>query len=331
VQDTSTWLAEARRVLDEEAAAITDVASRLDEASLTTAVSLIVNCTGRICVTGMGKSGAIGRKLASTLASTGSPAFFLHPAEALHGDLGMITDADVVVAFSYSGETDELLAILPAIDRLGVPIVSFTGRPQSTLGTTGAVVLNCAVEREACILNLAPTTSTTVMLALSDALAITVMHARQFTADQYASRHPAGSLGRRLLLRVVDVMRTGDALAVVPETTLLRETLFAITKANAGAAIVVDSSGKVSGFVTDGDVRRHLLDSADCLMRPVTETMNPNPGLIPNSILAVEGLEMLGSFHPIPGARAGEAPVVDEDGKPVGMLMLKDLVKAGIV
>jgi arabinose-5-phosphate isomerase len=331
VQDTTHWFAEAQRVLDEEASAIRIAADRLDEATIAAAVSLIVSCTGRVVVTGMGKSGAVGRKFASTLASTGTPALFLHPAEGVHGDLGMIADDDVVISFSYSGETDELLAILPAIDRIGVPIISFTGKKYSTLGKSAKVVIDCYVDKEACLLNLAPTTSTTVMLALSDALAIAVMDARRFTAEQYASRHPAGSLGRRLLLRVVDVMRKGDAVAIVPATTLLRDTLFAITKAHAGAAIVVDEAGLVSGFVTDGDVRRHLLDSVDCLARPVSETMNPKPGVIPDNVLAVDGLDLLASFHPDPGARAGEAPVVDADGKPVGMLMLKDLVKAGIV
>jgi arabinose-5-phosphate isomerase len=331
VSPCKTPLEEARRVLLDEAEAVRVAARRLDGCAIADAVELLIGCSGRVVVTGMGKSGAVGRKFASTLSSTGTPALFLHPAEGVHGDLGVIGDDDVVAAFSYSGETDELLAILPAIDRLGVPVIAFTGKPDSTLGRAARAVLDVSVEREACLLNLAPTTSTTVMLAISDALAIAVMSERRFTADQYAARHPAGSLGRRLLLRVVDVMRTGDAVAIVAADTLLRDTLFSITHAHAGAAIVVDGDGKVTGLITDGDVRRRLLDGVGCLDRPVSEAMNPIPGLIPDNVLAVEGLEMLSKFHPIPGARAGEAPVVDVHGRPVGMLMLKDLVKAGIV
>lgn len=331
MESNSISLTEARRVLGEEADAIRAASERLQADVVGAAVKLLLDCPGRVVVTGMGKSGAIGRKFASTLASTGTPALFLHPAEGVHGDLGMLADDDVVVAFSYSGETDELLAILPAIGRLGAPIIAFTGKPHSTLGEAARVVLDVAVDREACLLGLAPTTSTTLMLALSDAIAVAVMGARRFTADQYAARHPAGALGRRLLLRVADVMRTGDAVAIVPRDMLLRDTLFSITRAHAGAAIVVDGDGRVAGLVTDGDVRRSLLDSVDCLQRPVSETMNVHPGVIPDTILAVEGLELLERFHPIPGAKAGEAPVVDALGRPVGMLMLKDLVKAGIV
>ena len=331
MQQAEDWISETKRVLVEEAMAITAAADRLDGAAVAKAVPLIVNCTGRVVVTGMGKSGIVGRKFASTLASTGSPALFLHPAEGVHGDLGMITSDDVLVALSYSGETDELLAILPAITRLGVPVIGIMGRPASTLGRAATVIFDVAVDKEACALNLAPTTSTTLMLALSDALAIAVMGARRFTRDDYAERHPAGSLGRRLLLRVADVMRCGDSVAIVDEATLLRDVLFSITKAHAGAAIVVDNAGRVSGLVTDGDVRRNLVESVTCLERPVADNMNRKPGLVPDNILAVDGLALLESFHPLPGERAGEAPVVDPDGRPVGMLMLKDLVKTGIV
>lgn len=324
-------VAEARRVLLEEAQALTLAHERLDDSAFASAIDLLVNCTGRAVVSGMGKSGAVGRKFAGTLASTGTPALFLHPAEAVHGDLGVVAYGDVLLAFSYSGETDELLAILPAVVRIGVPIISFTGKPESTLGRASRAVLNVSVDKEACYLNLAPTTSTTVMLAVSDALAVAVMAARDFTAADYAERHPSGSLGRRLLLRVGDVMRTGDSVAVVAESRPLQEALFAITRAHAGAAIVVDGDGKVCGLVTDGDIRRHILDSVDYLHRPVRDTMTAHAGVASPDILAVEGLKLLESFHPEPGARAGEAPVVDADGRPIGMLMLKDLVKAGIV
>ena len=243
----------------------------------------------------------------------------------------MIAADDVVAAFSYSGETEELLAILPAIGRLKVPIIAFTGRPKSTLGQASRVTLNVYIQKEACILSLAPTTSTTVMLALSDAIAVAVMSARSFTSEDYAERHPSGALGRRLLLRVQDIMRTGDAAAVVSEQTSLKDTLFAITRAHAGAAVVVDRSGRAVGLITDGDARRRLLDSLEYWEKPVSATMNRKFGTVPADIPAYETLKLLESYHPDPGTRVGEAPVVDADGKPVGMLMLKDLVKAGIV
>ena len=325
------WLAEAYRVLDEEAAAIQYLRTRLDGSELECAVKLLLECTGRVVVTGMGKSGAVGRKFASTLSSTGTPSLFLHPADGVHGDLGVIAPNDVIAAFSYSGETEELLAILPAFTRLGVPIIAFTGRAGSTLARAARATLNVSVEKEACILSLAPTTSTTVMLALSDAVAVAVMSARSFTPEAFAELHPAGALGRRLLLRVEDVMRTGDATAVVTEAASLRDALFAITSAHAGAAVVVDRGGRAIGLVTDGDVRRHLLEDLSYWDRPITETMNKKFGKAPADIPAYETLKLLESFHPDPGTRVGEAPVVDAEGRPIGMLMLKDLVKAGIV
>jgi arabinose-5-phosphate isomerase len=325
------WLSEAFRVLDEEATAIVALGRRIRSSDIVCAVKLLLNCTGRVVVTGMGKSGAVGRKFASTLASTGTPALFLHPADGVHGDLGMIASDDVIAALSYSGETEELLAILPALSRLKVPIIAFTAHELSSLGKASRVTLDVHVDKEACILSLAPTTSTTVMLALSDAIAVAVMSARSFTSDEYAERHPGGSLGRRLLLRVSDVMRTGEAAAVVTEETSLRDTLFAITSAHAGAAVVVDTDGKAIGLITDGDARRRLLDNLDYWERPVRETMNRKFGTVPEDIPAYETLRLLESYHPDAGTRVGEAPVVDGDGRPVGMLMLKDLVKAGIV
>ena len=243
----------------------------------------------------------------------------------------MLQPGDVVLAFSYSGETDELLAILPTILQLGTPLIALTGSEQSTLGRAATVVLDVSVEREACLLNLAPTTSTTAMIAMGDALAVSVMGARDFTPDDYARLHPAGSLGRRLTLRVADVMRTGDAVAIVPHTCTVLEAMFAITKAHAGAAIVTDEGGRVTGLMTDGDVRRHLLDDPGLLARPAGEAMTVNPGVVTPEMLATAGLHRLDDFHPLPGNKAGEAPVVDPNGRPIGMLMLKDLVKAGIV
>lgn len=329
--DEMTWLAEGRRVLSEAAAALDALAGRLEAAPWAHAVRLLLDAQGRVVVTGMGKSGAVGRKLAGTLASTGTPALFLHPAEAMHGDLGMLQGRDVMIALSYSGETDEILAILPAVTRLAVPLIALTGRADSALGRLATVVLDVSVEREACPLNLAPTTSTTAMIALGDALAVSVMGARGFKAGDYALLHPAGALGRRLTLRVRDIMRVGDALAVVPAQATLRDTVFAITQAHAGAAVVTDDAGRVCGLITDGDIRRHLLDGHDLLTRPSRDVMNPRPGTLGPDLLAADARARLEAFHPLPGNLVGEAPVVDAEGRPLGMLMLKDLDKAGIV
>ena len=325
------WLAEGRRVLSEAARALDRVAENLDGAAWAEAVRLLLATKGRVVVTGMGKSGKVADKLTVTLASTGTPALFLHPAEGVHGDLGMIQPGDVVIALSYSGETDEITAILPAISHLQTPLIAFTSSPRSTLGRAASVVLDVSVEKEACTMNLAPTTSTTAMIALGDALAVAVMGARRFTSEQYSRLHPAGSLGRRLTLRVSDVMRTGEAVAVVPESGTVLEAVFAITRAHAGAAIVTDAQGRVSGLITDGDIRRHLLDDQQLLTRPVADAMTRRPGLVTADLLATEGLRRLDDFHPLPGQKAGDAPVVDAEGRLLGMLMLKDLVKAGIV
>ena len=329
-QDPELWLCEGKRVLSEAAAALTAMAQRLDPDAWARAVRLLLATKGRVVVTGMGKSGAVGRKLAGTLASTGTPALFLHPAEGVHGDLGMLAPEDVVIALSYSGETDEISAILPAITRLGVPIIALTGRPHSTLGRASAVVLDVSVDKEACYMNLAPTTSTTAMIALGDALAVALMGARRFTEHDYAHLHPAGTLGRRLTLRIADIMRSGDAVAVVGEDATVFDAVFAITQAHAGAAIVTDAEGRVAGLIADGDIRRHLLHDRDVLSRPAADVMTRRPGVVTPDLLAVEGLRLLEEFHPEPGSRVGEAPVVDADGRPLGMLMLKDLVRVGI-
>ena len=328
--DQDDWQAEGRRVLTEAARALDSVAARLDGAAWAEAVRLILATPGRVVVTGMGKSGKIAEKMTGTLASTGTPALFLHPAEAVHGDLGMLQSGDVVLAFSYSGETEELLALLPAIRQLGTPLIALTGGTRSTLARAALVVLDVSVDREACYLNLAPTTSTTAMLSLSDALAVTVMGARRFTPDQYARLHPAGTLGRRLTLRVADVMRTGEAVAVVSERSTVIDAMFAITTAHAGAAIVTDAEGRVSGLITDGDIRRYLLHTP-LLTGSAADAMTRAPGVVRPEMLATEGLRRLDEFHPLPGQKAGDAPVVDDDGRPLGLLTLKDLVKAGIV
>lgn len=316
----------AREVLRIEAQSILRLIDRLDE-RFERAVQMILSCKGRVVTTGMGKSGAIARKVAATFASTGTPAFFLHPAEGVHGDLGMVTGEDVVLALSTSGETDELLAILPALKRIGVQLIAMVGRTESTLAQAADVVLDVSVEREACPYNLAPTASTTAMLAMGDALAITVMQERRFTPEDFAVFHPAGTLGRRLLLRVHDVMRTGDSVAVVHQARPLREVLFAITRANAGAACIVNDEGVLAGIITDGDIRRHLLRDVANLDRPAEELMTRTPYVVRGNPLAIEALHL---FESLP-VKIGEMPVLDDSGKPVGMLMLKDLLRTGIV
>ena len=317
----------ARRVIVEEAEALNRLQSRLDDSFLE-AVERILHTTGRVVVTGMGKSGHIGRKIAATLASTGTPAFFLHPAEALHGDLGMVGMGDIVLALSYSGESDELRAILPALKRRASVLIALTGGLESRLALAADIVLDVSVIKEACPLNLAPTTSTTVMLALGDALAVAIMEARGFDSDDYAKLHPAGSLGRRLLLRVSDLMRVEAELAIISETATVRDALFAITRAGAGATCVVNTSGILTGILTDGDVRRFDLEwETEAISRPVSEAMTKTPRTLAPDLLAAEALE---HFQRESGKMLGEIPVVDALGKPVGILMLKDIVRAGI-
>lgn len=328
--DGAARLREGQRVLAEAAAALNSLAGRLETDGWNRAVQLILDTPGRVVVTGMGKSGAVGRKLSGTLASTGTHALFLHPAEAVHGDLGMMAPGDTVIALSYSGETDEILSILPGITRQKIPIIALTANRHSTLSRQSLVTIDIGVAREACPLNLAPTTSTTVMMAAGDALAITVMVARGFSEDDYALLHPAGILGRRLTLRVSDMMRTGEALAVVAIDATVAEAVVAITRAHAGSAIVIDSHGLMAGLIVESDFRRHLLDDVDIRTRCVAEIMNRKPGTVPPEMLAVEALRMMDEFHPEPGSKVGEAPVLDANSKPIGMLTLKDLLQAGI-
>ncbi len=321
----------ARRVLTEEADALRAIAERLDGA-FADAVEALCECAGRVVVTGMGKSGHVGRKIAATLASLGTPAFFLHPAEALHGDLGMVTENDVVLALSYSGETDELLAILPALRRRGKSLIAMTGGVASTLARGANIVLDVSIGREACPMNLAPTTSTTAMIALGDALAVAVMEAKGFTRADYAQIHPAGSLGRRLLLRVSDVMRSGREIAVVGDSVSVYDAILAVTQANAGAACVTDETGKLVGILTDGDARRYLLaQGPEAWTRSVREAMTPDPRRVVGDPLASEALDRFEHESGKGGNPIGDLPVVSENGEPVGMLMLKDLVRAGIV
>ena len=314
-----------RRVLLAEAEALQALAGRLD-ASFDSAVQTLLACKGRVVCCGLGKSGHIAQKAAATFASTGTPAFFVHAAEALHGDLGMVTGDDVGLLYTYSGETDEVVRVMPAMTAQGAQTILMTGRPDSSAGRAAGLVLDVAVDSEACPNGLAPTTSTTVMLALSDALAVAVMEARGFSSEDFARFHPAGALGRRLTLRVRDVMRQGADLPVVALTDGLTEVMHTISRVGAGGACVVDGSGLLVGYLSDGDLRRWFERSPSPLEGTAGDAMSPGPATIEPDLLAVEALETFQNFP----KKIGELPVVTE-GRPVGLLMLKDLLRAGIV
>ena len=317
-------IALGRAVIETEAAAVAPLAARVD-ANFARAAGLMLDCRGRIVVLGMGKSGHIGGKIAATLASTGTPAFFVHPGEASHGDMGMITANDVVLALSNSGETAELVVLMPLIKRLGVPLIVMTGRADSTMGRTATVVIDVSVEREACPLGLAPTSSTTAALVMGDALAIALLNARGFTADDFALAHPGGSIGRRLLLKVSDIIHTGVQLPRVSPDTPLREALVEMTRKGFGMTSVVDETGKVVGVYTDGDLRRTLDKSIDVRSARMHEVMTRSFKSIDADMLAAEALALM-QRHKITAL-----PVLDSDGKLHGLLHMQDLLRAGVV
>jgi arabinose-5-phosphate isomerase len=322
--DPKRLLDRGAKVLATEAAAISALSPRLGPAFIE-ACRLILACDGRVVVTGMGKSGHIANKIAATFASTGTPAFFVHPAEASHGDIGMITRRDVVVALSNSGETEELARILPVIKRIDAPLVALTGRPDSTLGRAANVVLDVSVAEEACPLNLAPTASTTAALAMGDALAVGVLEARGFTEEDFALSHPGGSLGRRLLLHVADVMRTGDSLPRVGPDAPLKEGLLEMSRKGLGMTTVTDRAGKLLGVFTDGDLRRVLdrtLDLGGVTMRDV---MTPQPKAAQPRMLAAEAVHLMETY------RITALPVVDDASVVVGALNVHDLLRAGVM
>ena len=317
-------LATGRDVLRLEAAAVAALEARLD-ADFVGACELLLNCPGRIVVSGMGKSGIIAKKIAATLASTGSPALFLHPAEGSHGDLGMLTRQDCLLALSNSGETAELLAILPVVKRLAVPLIAMTGNPQSTLARSAAVHLNCSVAREACPLNLAPTASTTATLAMGDALAMALLQARGFSADDFALSHPGGSLGKRLLLRVRDVMHRGISLPKVREDTPLCEAVLEMSSKGLGMTAVVDAEDRVLGIFTDGDLRRAFARRQDIWEQPMAELAHAKPATITAEALAAEALALMENN------RIGVLLVTDGEARLIGALNMHDLLRAGIV
>ena len=320
-------LEHAREVLRMEAEAILELVPRIDE-NFAAAVNLILECQGRTVITGMGKSGLIGRKMAATLASTGTPSFYLHPAEGIHGDLGMVTASDVVIALSNSGETGEVLNILPSLRRIGAKIIAMVGNANSTLGKNADVILDVGVSKEACPLGLAPTSSTTAALAYGDALALALLKKHNFTASQFAIFHPGGSLGRKLLLTVGNIMHKGEENPTVLADTTVQEALFVITDKGLGAVSVVDQNGIMQGVLTDGDIRRGLSKGVDFLQRPVSELMTANPKTITEDKLAAQALHLMESNKPKP---ITVLPVLDEKRKVIGLSHMTDLVRQGVV
>ena len=318
-------LAEAKRVIQIESQAVAALAERLD-ASFQQSVELILASKGRVVVSGMGKSGLIGQKIASTMASTGTPAFFLHPAEGIHGDLGMIMTGDVVIAISNSGETDELLRILPSIKRLGARLIAMSGNPDSTLAKAGDLFLDVSVKEEACPLGLAPTASTTATLAMGDALAVALLVERGFKAEDFAIFHPGGSLGKKLLLRVEDMMHSGSAIPLVTEGTLMKEALFEITAKGLGITGVTDADGMLLGVITDGDLRRALERGEDILQATAGQLMKRGAKRIVRRELAAAALQVMERFS-ITSLFVFEN---EQDQAPCGVIHLHDLLKAGI-
>ncbi len=323
--DTQRALALARQVMHTEAEAIRALANRLGDAFIA-AVELLYRCRGRVVVCGIGKSGHIGHKLAATLASTGTPAFFVHPVEASHGDLGMITPEDVVVMLSNSGETDELVMLAPHIKREGARLIALTGNERSALAQAADVHLDAGVDAEACPLGLAPTASTTAALALGDALALVLLDARGFSAEDFAKSHPGGTLGRRLLTRVADIMRTGDAMPVSPASATLAEAIVEMSRKGMGMTAVVDADGRVVGIFTDGDLRRSLDQVRDVAAVPVASVMTTSPRTVHATQLAVDCVDTMEQ-----APKVSQLLVTDESRRLVGALHLHDLFRARIV
>jgi arabinose-5-phosphate isomerase len=324
VSEREKLLQLGRAVIETETDALTALLDRLDD-NFVSACKTILACTGRTVVTGMGKSGHVARKFAATLASTGTPAFYVHPGEAGHGDLGMITAADVVIVLSNSGETDEIVTLLPVIKRLGVPLIALTGKPTSTLARIASVHINVAVAKEACPLGLAPTASTTAALAMGDAIAIALLEARGFSKEDFALSHPVGTLGRKLLLRVTDIMHTGEQVPKVTGGTLVRDALVEMSRKGFGTTAIVDSENRLSGIFTDGDVRRALDAGVDVHKAVISRHMTTRCKTIAPSALAAEALKMM-EDHKISALL-----VVDDKNVLIGILNMHDLLRARVV
>ncbi|HNJ81986.1 MAG TPA: KpsF/GutQ family sugar-phosphate isomerase [Piscinibacter sp.] len=322
--DSQRVLRLAAETFDIEARALLGLKARQGE-DFVKAVAAVLESRGRVVVMGMGKSGHVGRKIAATLASTGTPAMFVHPAEASHGDLGMVTPGDVVLAISNSGESDELAAVMPAIKRLGVTLIAMTGRAESTLAQHADIVISSAVDQEACPLNLAPTASTTAQMALGDALAVALLDARGFREEDFARSHPGGSLGRKLLTHVRDVMRSGDAVPRVAPDTGLVEMMREMTRKGLGATAVVEPDGRIAGIFTDGDLRRLIEEGADLRTLNAREVLHARPKTVRDDALAVEAADLMEQH------RITSVLVVDESGALVGALNSNDLMRAKVI
>ncbi len=318
------YLASITRTVSAERDAVNELLSHIDDTAIETACELLLNCKGRIVITGMGKSGHIGNKMAATLASTGSPSFFVHPGEAAHGDMGMITANDVVIALSNSGESGEVTTLLPLLKRLNIPLIAMTGNRQSSLALAADSHLYVGVDKEACPLDLAPTSSTTVALVMGDALAIALLEARGFTAEQFAFSHPGGSLGRRLLLKVKTIMHCGSQIPQVSPTTLIKDALLEMTQKGLGMTTVVSDEGNLLGIFTDGDLRRTLDKDLDFHTTPVSDVMTVNCANIHPEKLAAEALQVMEE-------KKINAIVAIDDGVLVGVLNMHDLLRAGVI
>ncbi len=314
----------AKRVLQIEAQAILDLMERIDE-RFVEAVDILHDCRGRVVVTGMGKSGIIAKKIAATLASTGTPAFYLHPAEGIHGDLGMLCRGDVVIALSNSGETEELLKILPVMKRFGIPLICLTGNPKSTLAKHSTVVIDVGIKEEACRIGSVPTASTTAALAMGDALSVALLEKRGFKEEDFASFHPGGVIGKRLLLRVEDVMHTGHEIPVVYEDTPMKEVIYEMTSKKLGITTVQNRQGRLTGVFTDGDLRRLFQITTDIFHKTAADVMIRTPRIITRDVLATQAVLVMERYS------ITVLVVVDATGKPEGIVHLHDILKMGII
>lgn len=324
MNSTRDLIQSARRTIDLEIKAVEGLLEHIN-ADFVQACEMILGSSGRVVVMGMGKSGHIARKIAATLASTGTPAFFVHPAEASHGDMGMITPNDIVLALSNSGTTAEILTLLPLIKRLGIRLISLTGNSESTLARASEVHLDARVEHEACPLNLAPTSSTTAALVMGDALAVALLEARGFTAEDFAFSHPGGALGRRLLLRVEQLMHSGQALPTVKRGTLLKEALLEMSRKGLGMTVVVEEDGRLAGVFTDGDLRRTLDRNLDVHATPIEKVMTAYGKSVTADMLAAQALKIMEDY------KIGALVVIDERNHPVGAVNMHDFLRAGVV
>jgi len=320
----SSSIEQAKRVLTIEAEAILNLRDRIGK-TFEQAVQILVRCQGKVIVAGMGKSGQVCRKISATLASTGTPAFFLHPAEGVHGDLGMIAKGDVVIAISHSGETEELLKILPMVKRLDIPLIAMTGKPNSRLAKTADIALDLSIKEEACPMGLAPTASTTTTLAMGDALAIAVLEARGFQESDFALLHPGGSLGRKLWLKVTDIMKVGDEVPVVSEDAEIKDVLFEMTAKRLGTTGVVNKNGRLEGVITDGDIRRQLRADADFFKQKARTVMTKEPKTINKNALASKAI------HTMETHKITALFIVDDKFYPIGIIHLHDLVQTKLV